>query len=633
MDEPSSPEGNPITLRIKFKSASLDEFVARYGADVSAGGIFIRTKQPLAVGSLLQFDFSLADSSPLMAGFGTVVWVREPDASRAGSIPGMGVRFDQLTPDSQQTHQQILALKVRRGGDRPTTAPPQSSAPAPAARPAARPATPPPITTRPASVPPVAAPPSRRAAESSDEFDSAGKTEIADRPPSFYFDSPDKALGAAAGARPAEDAAPRVPLEDTSTDSQISSPPDPSWSEPIDISEEASAMVPSAGAAAARAAAADRGRPQVARNELAPESLNLPLDDSAAPVPAADLRRPSVPAASAAPAAGQSWLDRAMKMNDGAGAPSGDGTSAAPIETSAEHTEEVAAPPEAVLVEAPAPALGGTDRSAFEAAQALEPDGLDVPAKKSGQGKTLILVGIVAAGLAFAGVYLMQTKPWQTPVATVSPPAPAVPAPVAPQPVAPSQPVAQPAPPEAVPVKPAEKPPTPESAAAPGKTKPEVVQAAKPVGAVKPTEAAKPDSEAAKHPVSATGSAKKTPAKASSAAGSVPGSAAQTEIVYVVKVGSLPPGAQVLIDGEPMGPTPFQRRILDIDKPHSVTIRKPGYLPYESSISLSGTGTWVKDGNTETMHVFAKLKKNKATESSAAPEAQPAPATEQPEKL
>jgi len=623
MDEPSSPEGNPITLRIKFKSASLDEFVARYGADVSAGGIFIRTKQPLAVGSLLQFDFTLADGSPLMTGLGTVVWVREPDASRAGSVPGMGVRFDQLTPDSQQTHQQILALKVRRGGDRPAAAPPQSSAPAPATRPAARPATPPPIAARPAPVPPVAAQPSRKPWERSDEFDSAGKTEIADRPPPFNFEPLDKARGAAAGARPAEDAAPRVPLEDTSTDSQLPSPADSSWSEPIDISEDASAMAASAAATAARAAAADRGRPPSAGDELAPASLELPLYNSAVPVPVADHR----PSASAALAAGQgSWLDRAMKMSDGADAPSGEGVGAAPIETSAEHTEETAAPPEAVVAEAPAPAARGTDRSAFEAAQALE----DVPdlRVKKGQGKTLIVVGIVAAGLAFAGVYLMQTKPWQTPAATVSPPAPAAPAPVPvpaePKPVAPSQPAVQPTPPpaEAVAPKPAEKPPTPEPKAAPAKTKPEVVEAAKPAEAA----------EGAKHPGSAAGSGKRNPSKAPSAA-AAPGSAAQAEIVYLVKVRSLPPGAQVLIDGEPMGPTPFQRRILDIDKPHSVTIRKPGYLPYESSISLSGTSSWVKDGNTETMHVFAKLKKNKATESSAAPEAQPAPATEQPEKL
>jgi uncharacterized protein (TIGR02266 family) len=629
MAETSSPEGTPITLRIKFKSASLDDFVARYGADVSAGGIFIRTKQPLAVGSLLHFDFSLADGSPLMAGLGTVVWVREPEPSRVGSIPGMGVRFDQLAPESQQTHQQILALKARRG-DRPTATPPQSPAAAPPPRAAARPATPPPLLARPAPAKPVAPQPSAPGpSDTFDELASGGKTEIADRPPSFYFDSLDKGHGAAAVERPAEDAAPKATLDDTNTDSQLASPADSSWSDPIDISDDASATAPSPAATVARAAATEQGRPQSAGDELRPASLDLPLGDSAAPVPAADLR-PSGPAASAAPPAGQSWLDRAMKMNDGPGAPSGDGASAAPIETSAEHTEETTAPPEAVQAEAPAPTLGGADSSAFADAQAIGQDVPDLRGKK-GQGKTLIVVGIVAAGLAFAGVYLMQTKPWQTPAAPVSPPAPAVPepsrvaSPEEPKPVAPSQPAAQPTPPpaQAVPAKPAEKLPTPEPPAAPTKTKPKAVEAAKPVEATKPAEAA----EDAKHPGSATGSGKKTPSKAPAAA-AAPGSA---EIVSVVKVRSLPPGAQVLIDGEPMGQTPFQRRILDMDKPHTVTVRKPGFLTYETSFSASGA--WVKDGNTQTLGVFAKLKKSKATESPAAPEAQPAPATEQPEKL
>ena len=119
MDQPSSTESNAITLRIRFKSASLDEFIGRYGADVSPGGIFIRTKQPVEVGTSLQFDFSLADGSSLLSGLGTVAWVRESDPARANSVPGMGLRFDKLTPESQHTHQMILAEKARKEGKAP----------------------------------------------------------------------------------------------------------------------------------------------------------------------------------------------------------------------------------------------------------------------------------------------------------------------------------------------------------------------------------------------------------------------------------------------------------------------------------------------------------------------------------
>ena len=87
----------PVNLRIKFRSESLQQFIERYGVDVSRGGIFIRTREPLPVGTRLKLDFQLVDTAPLFQGDGTVVWIREHDASRAGVTPGMGVRFDRLT--------------------------------------------------------------------------------------------------------------------------------------------------------------------------------------------------------------------------------------------------------------------------------------------------------------------------------------------------------------------------------------------------------------------------------------------------------------------------------------------------------------------------------------------------------
>ncbi|MEA2695841.1 MAG: hypothetical protein QOI66_112, partial [Myxococcales bacterium] len=115
MDHPPPKETRaPINLRIKFRSESLDQFIDRYSIDVSRGGIFIRTREPLAVGTQLKFDFQLQDASPLMAGEGTVVWIREYDANRTGITPGMGVRFDKLTATSQPILEKILTEKGRR---------------------------------------------------------------------------------------------------------------------------------------------------------------------------------------------------------------------------------------------------------------------------------------------------------------------------------------------------------------------------------------------------------------------------------------------------------------------------------------------------------------------------------------
>src|SRR5262245_43092859 len=103
----------PVTLKIKFKSSTLDQFIERYSVDVSHGGIFIRTKDPLPVGTQLRFEFQLQDASPLISGEGTVVWTREHDPARGGVAPGMGVRFDRLAPESQSVLEQILMQKSR----------------------------------------------------------------------------------------------------------------------------------------------------------------------------------------------------------------------------------------------------------------------------------------------------------------------------------------------------------------------------------------------------------------------------------------------------------------------------------------------------------------------------------------
>src|SRR5262245_20981739 len=97
MADPSSAD-DVITLRIRFKSETLEKFIEKYAVDLSPGEVFVRTREPLAVGTSLVFDFSLHDGTPLIAGNGTVAWVRELDPSKPFA-PGMGIRFDELTPD------------------------------------------------------------------------------------------------------------------------------------------------------------------------------------------------------------------------------------------------------------------------------------------------------------------------------------------------------------------------------------------------------------------------------------------------------------------------------------------------------------------------------------------------------
>jgi uncharacterized protein (TIGR02266 family) len=104
----------PVTLKVKFKSETLDQFIERYAVDVSQGGIFIRTKEPQPVGTQMKFEFQLRDGAPLIGGEGTVVWIRELDPTRPAVAPGMGVRFDRLSEGSNVVLERILTQKSRQ---------------------------------------------------------------------------------------------------------------------------------------------------------------------------------------------------------------------------------------------------------------------------------------------------------------------------------------------------------------------------------------------------------------------------------------------------------------------------------------------------------------------------------------
>ena len=100
MAEASSTE-DVITLRIRFKSETLEKFIERYAADLGPNEVFVRTREPLPVGTPLALRLhACTTAAPLIAGRGTVIWTREPDVARTEPA-GMGIRFDNLTPHSR----------------------------------------------------------------------------------------------------------------------------------------------------------------------------------------------------------------------------------------------------------------------------------------------------------------------------------------------------------------------------------------------------------------------------------------------------------------------------------------------------------------------------------------------------
>ena len=655
---PKDPSRGPTNLRIKFRSASLEQFIERYAVDVSRGGIFIRTREPLPVDTRLRLEFQLQDSTPLLAGEGTVVWIREHDPARENVTPGMGVRFDKVTPETQPTLEKILAEKTR---------------------------------LEQAGVAAVGQP-------------KGGGMAV--RRPSGVFASLDANARAVLGAThplPTEGAAPTVP-EST----PISAPPPPATTPAIAKTSFLGSRsgAPNAPASPAQSGPFTRARSTTTRPVPVPSALFEPptaadidkalevLQEAPGPAPAAR-QSPTVPRyvaddASNEPTRVADVVDELVGGSAGsrgtmpspmtdrlsagaAGEPDGAGESpagSAPSAASLDEPLEVAdvdvepAVPEAQAVVAAPVAPDPSKR--FRAASRAYPT-----LNRRRRGFTSVLVVVIVLGAAAGAAVKLHLKERFFPTATAptaaaptaaapsAAPAPAAQAPAATAPTtAPAAPegaggaaaVAATPPPQPAPAEKAapdnavaekatekaekaatdeKKPPAP--AAAPGneehpsKRRPvhhkAEAEAAPPAAATATAAADKPpaDKPAAEKPAAEQPAPEKA---AEGAPGDKPAAAAPVPAAPILKVTSSPPGAAVLIDGRELGNTPFVSKEVDPSSPHTITIKKDGYEPSERMVS--GLDWSRPHGNSpQTLKVNAKLRRT-----AAAPAATPAPAKE-----
>jgi uncharacterized protein (TIGR02266 family) len=98
------------TLKAKYKSATVDEFIDQYAGDISRGGIFIKTPKPSPIGTLLKIEIQLKDGAPVISAVGRVVWRREQP--EGGQAAGMGIKFIKLEPESVPIVERIVERKA-----------------------------------------------------------------------------------------------------------------------------------------------------------------------------------------------------------------------------------------------------------------------------------------------------------------------------------------------------------------------------------------------------------------------------------------------------------------------------------------------------------------------------------------
>lgn len=89
-------------LTINHEFESIENFITEYVTNISRSGVFIRSREPLAIGTKVNLRFTLIDEDPeTIEGIGEVVRVSH-------NPPGMGVAFTKLTAYSQKLIERLI---------------------------------------------------------------------------------------------------------------------------------------------------------------------------------------------------------------------------------------------------------------------------------------------------------------------------------------------------------------------------------------------------------------------------------------------------------------------------------------------------------------------------------------------
>lgn len=104
--EPDTNRRRDDRVVVNREFESIEEFISEYVSDISRSGAFIRSDDPLPIGTRVDLRFTvIAGDFETIEGIGEVVRVVPPGGNEP---PGMGVVFTELTSYSQKLVARLL---------------------------------------------------------------------------------------------------------------------------------------------------------------------------------------------------------------------------------------------------------------------------------------------------------------------------------------------------------------------------------------------------------------------------------------------------------------------------------------------------------------------------------------------
>ncbi len=99
-------------VRIQLRYPDEGVFIQRFAPNVTRGGIFLASRAPHPVGTVIAFEVALTQGPALLHGTGRVTWVREYDPQEPQRAHGMGVQFLQVAPACKPLLDRLLDYKA-----------------------------------------------------------------------------------------------------------------------------------------------------------------------------------------------------------------------------------------------------------------------------------------------------------------------------------------------------------------------------------------------------------------------------------------------------------------------------------------------------------------------------------------
>lgn len=102
-----------LKARVDYELLSEDTFLFEYTSNVSRGGIFLATRNPLPVGTKMNLRFSLPGSRRrVIEVTGKIAWVNEYKPGKQNLNPGMGIEFVDLSEHDRKLITNLIKRKA-----------------------------------------------------------------------------------------------------------------------------------------------------------------------------------------------------------------------------------------------------------------------------------------------------------------------------------------------------------------------------------------------------------------------------------------------------------------------------------------------------------------------------------------